>query len=91
MRREPDVPDLALGDQFSGCFKAPARPDRPPQRLMVVDAVDTQQIGVRQPQASQRIAEVGHKLAGIVQGHDLGLYDDPLARQPGQYLAELPF
>ena len=83
VRREADVPDLALGDQFPGRFQAPARADRPPQRLMVVDAVDAQQIDVREPQASQRIVEVGHKLAGIGQGHDLGLHDDPLARQPG--------
>ena len=35
--------------------------------------------------------EVGQELPGVGQRRDLGLHDDPLARQSGQYLAQLPF
>ena len=77
VRGEPDEADAAVLLELPRGFQATAAPQREFEQLLVVDAVDTQEIDVLQLQVAHRLVERRQKFLRIGARADLGLHNHP--------------
>ena len=81
VRRKTNVADEAFGLQLAGGGQAAVFLDAPPEQLVCVNAVQTEQVDIVELQPLERLAHVGDELRRIGRRRDLGLHDEIFARK----------
>ena len=91
VRAEADEPASAFFLELPGGFETTAGPNRPLECLIVVDAVEAEQIDVVQPEIAHGFFERLTEIFRVGGWSDFGLDDDFFAGQLWQHVAELHF